>query len=286
MEKQRTLIFFGAHPDDETFGLGGVLAQYADAGEKVYYVCATRGEAGTVDNEYLQKHATVADVRMFEMDCAARALGLTEVIFLNYRDSGMTGSPDNHHPGALVMAPLAEVVGRLVAIIRRLKPDVMITHDAGGGYGHPDHIALHNAVVSAFNAAGNPQQYPEAGPAFMPSKLYFSIRPRGAMKFMVKLMPLIGQDPRHFGRNKDIDLTRMMGQDYPVQAVIRLNRRAVEKRNEASACHSSQGGGRPGPALLRFIRFIENIQGPRHFFMRAYPPPDGRREKDLLEGLN
>jgi len=286
MDHQKTLMFIGAHPDDETFGLGGVLALYSSKGVKVYYVCATKGEAGTVDTEYLKKHGTIAGVRTYEMDCAARALGLTGVIYLGYRDSGMPGSADNSHPDALMAAPLEQVSEKIVKVMRELKPDVVVTHDAGGGYGHPDHIAVHNAAVNAFYAAGSASKYPSAGLPFQPARLYFSIRPRGAMKLVVRLMPFFGQNPKGFGRNKDIDLTRMMGQEYPVNAVIRLNRQAVEMRNLASACHASQGGGRPGPGTLRLLRFIESLQGPKHFFMRAYPPPESKREKDLFAGLN
>ena len=173
MNIQKTLVFFGAHPDDETFGMGATLAQYAASGVKVYYVCSTRGEAGTVDPEYLQGYQTIADLRTAEMACAAKVLGLAGVIYLGYRDSGMTGSPDNQNPDSLFKAPVEQVAGLMVKIIRELKPDVIITHDAGGGYGHPDHIATHDAVVKAFYAASDPAQFPKAGPPFQPAKLYF-----------------------------------------------------------------------------------------------------------------
>ncbi len=287
MSKQRTLIFFGAHPDDESFGVGSTLAQYAAAGVKVYYVCSTGGEAGTVEPEYMKGYATIAELRSAELKCAAQVLGLAGVVYLGYRDSGMRGSEDNKHPDALAMAPIQEVVGRMVRIIREIRPDVVITHDASGGYAHPDHVATHNAAVRAFYATGDPSQYPEACPVFQPRKLYFGVRPRGMMKMMVKLMPLFGQDPRHFGRNKDVDLTRTIGVEYPVHAVIRLTKQAVQIRNKAAACHASQGGGqhRPGPFMI--LRIIEKLRGQRDYFMRGYPTPThGRQEEDLFEGLD
>ncbi len=287
MSKQKTLIFFGAHPDDETFGIGSTLAQYAASGVKVYCVCATRGEAGTVDPALMKGYASIGDKRWAEMKCAAEVLGLADVICLGYRDSGMPGSEDNKRPDSLAMAPLEEVASRMVKIIRELKPDVVITHDAGGGYGHPDHIATHNATVKAFYAASDPTQYPEAGAAFQPSKLYFGVRPRGFMKMMVKLMPLFGQNPHRFGRNKDIDLTRTIYAEYPIHAVIRLTKQAVRIRNKAAACHATQGGGvqRPGP--FRLLRIVEKLRGQRDYFMRDYPPPTRRsREKDLFEGVS
>jgi len=293
MNKQRTLAFFGAHPDDESFGPGSTLAQYALSGVKVYCICSTGGEAGTVAPEHMKGYATIKELRSTELKCAAQALGLADVIFLGYRDSGMPGSEDNKHPEALAMAPLEEVTGRIVKIMRQIKPDVVITHDAGGGYGHPDHIATHNAVVKAFRAAGDPTQYPEAGPVFQPGKLYFGVRPGGSMKLMIKLMPLFGQDPHHFGRNRDIDLTRRLEVEYPVHAVIHLTKQAIEIRNKAAACHASQGGGRPQgggqPRInpFRFMQMINRLQGPRDYFMRGYPSPDGRhREKDLFQGVN
>ena len=285
MMNERVLVFFGAHPDDETFGLGTTLAHYAAAGVKVYYVCATHGEVGTVDPEYMKGYATVAELRLQEMKCAAKELGLSGVLYLDYRDSGMRGSPDNNHPGALAAAPIEQVAGKMVKLIRQIRPQVVISHDAGGGYGHPDHIAVHNAVEIAFHSAGDQAKYPEDGPAFQPEKLYFAVRPRGLMKLMIKVMPLFGQNPKRFGRNKDIDLTKMTGEDYPVNAVIRLSKSDVMTRNRASACHASQGGAGPRRGPFRLLRLLEKIQGARDYFMREYPEPTKKREKDLFEGL-
>jgi hypothetical protein len=106
------------------------------------------------------------------------------------------------------------------------------------------------------------------------------------MRVMVKLMPLFGQDPHHFGRNGDVDLTKTSNLDYPIHAVIRLNKQAVEIRNRAVACHASQTSGRRRPVPYRILEIIEKIRGPRDNFMREYPPPTHRhREKDLFEGI-
>jgi LmbE family N-acetylglucosaminyl deacetylase len=217
---------------------------------------------------------------------AAEVLGLAGVIQLGYRDSGMVGSKDNQHPDSLAMAHIEAVTAKMVKIIRELKPDVVITHDSGGGYGHPDHIATHNAVVAAFHAANDAKQYPEAGPAYQPAKLYFSVRPRGTMKMIVRLMPLFGQDPRHAGRNKDIDFTKMISMEYPVHAEIRLKKQSVNIRNQAAACHVSQGGGQMRRGPFRVMRIIERLRGPRDYFMRDYPTTTRHREKDLFEDVN
>jgi N-acetyl-1-D-myo-inositol-2-amino-2-deoxy-alpha-D-glucopyranoside deacetylase len=283
MSKQKTLVFCGAHPDDETFGFGATLAQYASQGVKVYYICLTRGEAGTVDPEYLKGYSNIGDLRWAELKCAVAVLGLSGLYYLGYRDSGMKGSEDNRRPDSLAMAPVDEVAKRLVKLIRELKPDVVVTHDEGGGYGHPDHLATHAAVVRAFRAASNGDQYPEEGPPFQPSKLYFGFIHHGLLKLMIKLMPLFGQNPHHFGRNKDIDLTTIISVEYPAHAVIKLKRQSMSIRNKAAACHASQGGARPYP--FGILKILDRVRGQRDYFMRAYPPPSRRREKDLFEGL-
>ncbi|MBI4288740.1 MAG: PIG-L family deacetylase [Chloroflexi bacterium] len=283
MNKPRTLIFAGAHPDDETFGVGGTLAQYAAAGVKVYYVCATRGEAGTADSEHMRRYATFGDMRWAELKCAAETLGLSGIIHLGYRDSGMPGSADNKHPEALMAAPVEQVAGRIVKAIRELKPEVVITFDPIGGYRHPDHIAMHNATVKAFFAAGDPEQYPETGPAFQPQKLYFALFPRRLLRVLVRLLPLIGQNPHRFGRNKDIDLASLAAVDFPIHAAVRLTKRAVATSDQAAACHASQLGGRSGP---RLFSFIGKLIGQRDLYMRAHPPAhDRQRETDLFEGV-
>jgi len=285
MTSPKTLVLTGAHPDDESFGIGGTLAQYAAAGFKVFYICGTRGEAGEVTPEAMKGYTSIADLRSQELKCAADALGLADVIHLNYRDSGMAGSEDNKHPQALVAAPLEQVAGRIVKIFREIKPAVVITSDPVGGYGHPDHIAIHKATVLAFHAAGDPQKYPEAGPAFRPQKLYFHVFPHRLLKVMVKVMQFFGRDPHHFGRNKDIDLTSFMEPEFPIHAVIRLNKKSEVTRNRAVACHASQlsPGGSPRGGLLGLIN---RIFGQRDCFMRAEPPVKGRlHERDLFKGI-
>lgn len=286
MDKQRKLVYFGAHPDDESFGMGATLAQYAARGVQVYYVCSTGGELGTVDPKYLEGYNSIAELRVDELTKASKILGLTDFYYLGYRDSGMQGAPDNKHPEAMAAAPVDEIAGRVVKYLRQIKPDVVITHDEGGGYGHPDHLATHYGVVKAFHAAGDPEQYPDAGQPFQPAKLYFLLHPRRLMRVLIKLMPLCGQDPHHFGRNKDVDLTEITNISYPIHAVVKLDKKYVEIRNQAVACHASQSDGRTRPFLFQVIDLFSRLQGPREYFMKAYPPPGRRKEKNLFEGLD
>ncbi len=281
----KTLLAVLAHPDDETFGTGGTLALYArQKGIDVYLVCGTRGEVGEMDPKYMRGFSTIAERREAELRCAAENLGLKGVYFLNYRDSGMTGSADNTHPQALAAQPIEKVAADIVHYIRLIKPQVVITFDPIGGYRHPDHIAIHNATVRAFHQAGSPDFHPEDLPPYQPQKLYFQVMPRGLLRIAVALMRLLGQDPRRVGTNKDIDLASIAAVDFPTHA--RIDFRPVAKvRDEASACHASQGGGRMigGPMLGRLRRWAMSTEN----YMRAYPEPKPGMpvERDLFEGV-
>ena len=263
--------------------MGGNLALYAQRGVAVHLVCATRGEAGDADAQYLQGFASIAELRESELGCAAKQLGLSGVHFLNYRDSGMAGSQDNRHPQALINTPQAELVGKIVHQIRALHPQVVLTHDPMGGYGHPDHIYLQKAVDLAFHTAGDPAAYPADGlPAYTPQKLYFHTIPRTALRWMVRLMPLIGKDPRKFGNNGDIDMKAIAEVNFPTNA--KINYKAVTNaRTAASSCYSSQGGQKTNQGVAGLLRGWASSS---EIFMRAYPKPQrGHVEKDLFEGV-
>ncbi len=280
---QLRLLAVLAHPDDETFGTGGTLAIYAQRGVQVHLICATRGEAGAVDPEYLQGYRSVAALREAELRCAAGLLGLAGVYFLGYRDSGMPGSPDNQHPDALAAAPLDEVAAKITTYIRRLHPQVVVTFDPMGGYRHPDHIAVHQATVKAFHAAANPQVYPDGLAPHAPQKLYFNTLPRRFLKLAVRVLPVFGIDPRAYGKNKDIDLTAIAAVSFPTHAVIDY-RPVVRLRDQASACHASQGGKQmiQGP-----FGILRRLFSARETYMRALPPPsNGTIERDLFEKVS
>ena len=279
----KTLLAVLAHPDDESFGLGGTLALYSKRGYNTYLICATRGEVGTVDEEHLQGFKNIADMRTAELDCAAGHLGLKDVFYLGYRDSGMPGSEDNEHPDAQIQHSLDEVAGRVVRYIRELKPEVVLTFDPIGGYKHPDHIHIHQATVLAFEKADDASFHPEAGSPFKPRALYYQVFPRWFLKWATRLMSLVGKDPTKFGRNGDINLKELAEVDFPVH--VRLDIRSVaEIKNEAGACHASQGGGQMRRGLMGLVT---RVFGEREDYMRAYPPVDGdfRRQRDLFDGV-
>jgi N-acetyl-1-D-myo-inositol-2-amino-2-deoxy-alpha-D-glucopyranoside deacetylase len=240
---QPVLLAALAHPDDESFGTGGTLAYYVRRGVKVYLICATHGEVGEVDEQYLQGFKSIAERREHELRCAAEHLGLEDVFFLGYRDSGMPGWPDNHHPLALAAQPVEKVAGEIAHYIRKLQPQIVITFDPIGGYRHPDHIAIHNATVAAFKIAADTTFIDVEGlEPYQAKKLYFHTIPRNFLRFVVRVMRLVGQDPRKVGRNHDIDLASVAEVDFPTNAVIDY-RKVADIRDTAAGCHASQGGG-------------------------------------------
>lgn len=282
-KEKPVLLAVLAHPDDETFGMGGTLAYYARRNVAAHLICATRGEAGDVDEEYLKGYRSIAERREAELRCAAGKLGLAGVYFLGWRDSGMPGSPDNQHPQALIQQPLEQVAAQIAGYIRKLRPDVLITFDPIGGYRHPDHIFIHRATVEAFRLASDENwQDAENLPPYRPARFYFQTIPRGFLRFIVRLLRLFGKDPRKYGRNGDIDLVAISEVDFPTHAVIDY-RPVADIRDEASRCHASQGGGSLTGGLFAPLR---RIFASKELYMQYYPEPkNGRVERDLFDGI-
>jgi LmbE family N-acetylglucosaminyl deacetylase len=170
--------------------MGGTLARYASEGVAVHLVCATRGEVGMVDPQLLQGFDSVAELRENELRCAAGNLGLAGVHFLDYRDSGMPGSPDNQHPQALAAQPVAQVAAKIIPFMRKLRPQVVVTFDPIGGYKHPDHIAIHKATVLAFQQASDPA-IDDGQPPYQPAKLYYHVMSKRMLGLYVTFARLI-----------------------------------------------------------------------------------------------
>lgn len=271
-----------AHPDDEAFGMGGTLALYAMRGVEVYLACATLGEAGDIPPDFLQSHSSSAALRESELDCSADILALKQVFKLGFRDSGMAGSPDNQHPDALVARPMEEAVERIADVMRQVRPQVVLTFDPVGGYFHPDHIRVHQATVLAFDRVR--QELQTTDPQAL-SRLYYHTMPKSSVRFAVFWMRLLGKDPRKVGRNKDIDLVQIASQSFPVH--VRINYQPVlEQREQAAACHASQGGGKKPFGLSAWL--IRIFSKPIDRFMQGYPEPapNQHAQNDLFWGMN
>ena len=159
-----TLMAVHAHPDDETIGMGGTMAKAVAAGRRVVLVTGTRGEMGEIvvgDMDTADNHRRLGEIRAGELERAMGILGITEWENLGYRDSDMMGRVGNQDPRSFWQADLDEAARRLVWMIRRYQPDVVTTYNEFGGYGHPDHIRVHDVTVRAFPRAGDPAWYPE-----------------------------------------------------------------------------------------------------------------------------
>jgi len=270
-----------AHPDDESFGPGGTFARYADEGVDVHIAIATDGAAGSVATGYEEARERLADVRAVELVQAVEILGAT-LHNLGYRDSGYINDPANEHPAAFVQADLTEATGRVVRLIREIRPDVVITHDETGGYFHPDHIQCWRITTPAFHAAGDPEKFPEiAAPPFQPQRLYYTALPNTWLKIVVLMTRLMGRDPTKFGRNEDIDITKVGVDPGSIHARVPYKKYFNVKR-KASAAHASQGGG----GGFRLPIWLQRQFLSHDNFIRAYPPlPDVDKEHDLFAGI-
>lgn len=224
MSEPLVLLSVHAHPDDEASKGAPTVARYHAEGVRTVLVCCTGGEEGDLQNPSLrepgqpfhgltpeQEKAMLAELRPSELAASAAAIGFDETIMLGYRDSGMAESPSNENPESFHQADLDEAVGRLVAIIRRERPQVILTYgDDQSIYPHPDHLRVHDISVPAFDRAGDPDWYPEAGAPFQPSKLYYTtwsqsrmqavhealLRLRGASPYDEKWLDRPNQDDR------------------------------------------------------------------------------------------
>ena len=145
-----------AHPDDEGFSSGGLLAMLAAGGARVTLVCATNGDVGEISDPSLATPENLWQVRQQELRNAMTVTGIDDVRFLNYRDSGMDGTDDNRHPDAYCNAASDAVINRLAGVISEVTPHVVLTHDPSGGYGHPDHKAMSGHATAAVARASDP----------------------------------------------------------------------------------------------------------------------------------
>jgi LmbE family N-acetylglucosaminyl deacetylase len=284
----RRMLVVLAHPDDESFGMAGTIARYVAQGVEVSLICTTNGDVGSVEPEFMKQYSTVSELRLAELQCAADILHIKNVFTFGYRDSGMAGSADNQHPDSLFSADHDTLVGKITEVIRKLRPQVVVTFDPYGGYGHPDHIVTHKATVQAFHAAADSTQYaPQLKnglQTFQAHKLYFMTFNRTWLKLSLRLAPLLFINPRRMGRNHDIDGLEIASHSFPIHATIDTGV-YQEIANRARRCHASQVGG-IGPRRMSEMvsRMVFGIQ---EHYMRAYPPADAKvKERDLFEGIS
>jgi mycothiol S-conjugate amidase len=182
------LLCVHAHPDDEASKGAPTVAKYHADGIRTVLVCCTGGEEGDILNPAMdtpEVRADIGRIRMAELKASTDIIGYDETVLLGYRDSGMPDSEANKNPASFAQAPLDQAVERLVEVIRRERPQVVITYgDDHTGYPHPDHIRVHDISILAFDSAGDPDRFPEAGPPYAPAKLYYSVWPASRFKLI------------------------------------------------------------------------------------------------------
>jgi mycothiol S-conjugate amidase len=196
MADQLCLISVHAHPDDEASKGAGTVAKYHSQGVRCVLVCCTGGEEGEILNPAMERPDVLArlpELRQEELERSAEIIGYDEVVMLGYRDSGMPGTPANDRPDSFARASLEEATGRLVEVVRRARPQVMLIYPAHQSmYPHPDHIRAHEVGLAAFLAAGDPEKFPEAGPTWQPLKLYYMLWSKKRQLALVEKMRELG----------------------------------------------------------------------------------------------
>lgn len=285
MANKRLLISY-AHPDDESFGSGGLIAKYVQSGVDVYLICATDGDRGTLPAEFEDQYDTIRELRLSELDCAAEKLGMKAVFKLGYRDSGMMTDDTINDPDCLWYQwnnNRERVLKDVVQVIRQVKPHVILTFNRYGGYGHPDHIAIQQATTEAFDLAADAAYDAVELPPYQPQKLYFSQLPRRMLQFMLWMMRLRGQNPREMGVNKDLDFVKVLENAEPSTTMINIKDH-LDDWVEASACHQSQGGG---GMINGYPRWLSRILFGKQGLSRVIPQPSRQRvdETDLFAGV-
>jgi N-acetyl-1-D-myo-inositol-2-amino-2-deoxy-alpha-D-glucopyranoside deacetylase len=233
---ERVLLAVHAHPDDECISTGGVLAMYAASGVRTVLVTCTDGAVGEISDPALATPDTLVEVRARELDASVRILGVSRLVKLGYRDSGMAGTADNQHPNAFAQADFHSAVGRVVEVMREERPQVVIAYDENGGYGHPDHIRAHEVAVAAFKASGDAAQFPGAGPPWTPAKLYYVVIPRSAIQRFVERMRETGFNPPVSERSDDFGVA-----DERVTTRVDVSEFTTQKR-QALLAHQTQLG--------------------------------------------
>ncbi|HEX6471342.1 MAG TPA: N-acetyl-1-D-myo-inositol-2-amino-2-deoxy-alpha-D-glucopyranoside deacetylase [Streptosporangiaceae bacterium] len=283
----RRLLFVHAHPDDETIETGATMAKYAAEGAEVCLVTSTLGELGEIIPDELRylaadKEDRLGEYRIGELEAACRALGVRDHRFLGgpgrWRDSGMMGSPSNDDPRCFWQADVDEAARELVAIVREVRPQVMVTYDANGFYGHPDHIQAHRVALRAFERAADPS-YGEGEP-WQVAKFYATAVPLSVLERAIQVPdgPFVGVD-----RVEDIGYGV---QDADVTTVIDGSRQ-LDAKLAALRAHRTQIAT-DGPYFALSNNIGQRVMGTEYYTLLAGESPmpiAGGRETDLFAGV-
>jgi len=275
-----TILAVHAHPDDESISTGGILAKYSAKGFRTVLAYGTGGEAGDILNpEFVapKPGLSIKEIRAIELEAAVKVLAVETVYFLGYRDSGMVGSPENDHPQAFARADIREATARLVEIIRRVRPQVIVTYNEKGTYLHPDHIMANRATLRAFQASGDARfEIGEALEPWQPAKLYYTAIPLERIRRMYRIVKERGEEP---GFDPDVIGTP----EEKISSVVDV-RKYLSRKLEALNCHQSQMN--PNSVIRRMSEELrEEVMGYEHFECVHGCSAADTKESDLFEGL-
>jgi LmbE family N-acetylglucosaminyl deacetylase len=275
-----TLLAVHAHPDDESISTGGILSKYSANGIRTVLAYATRGEVGDILNpEFVSPEPglTIKEIRAIELAAAVKVLTVGKVYFLGYRDSGMAGSPENDHPMAFAQADIQEATTRLVEIIRRVRPQVIVTYNERGTYLHPDHIMANRVTLRAFQASGDTRLKIDGGlEPWQPTKLYYTAIPMERIRRMYKIVKDQGEEPQ-------FDPDVLGTSENKITTVVDV-RAYLSQKLEALNCHQSQMN--PNSMIRRMPEEMRvEAMGYEHFQCIQGCNAAETKESDLFEGL-
>lgn len=279
-----TMLVVRPHPDDESTATGGMLAYYSARGIRLGVVICTGGEEGEIhdpDLDPIVDAPRLRDIREQETQNACAVLGVSTLRMLGFRDSGMRDTPANHHPDAFCRVEQAQAVGRLVQIIRTLRPRVVVTEPLGGLYPHPDHVMCHQVSVNAFHGAGDASAYAAAGPAWQADKLYAIAQvDDGRWEALRPEFEAAGIDTTF------LDRRRAEPRPGPETATVTLDVGPYsEIQRQALLAHRTQIT--PNSFWVRLPPEVRRRAFATAYFHRLHPRTmPGERETDLLDGLS
>jgi mycothiol conjugate amidase Mca len=277
------LLAVHAHADDESITMGGTLALYAARGVRTANVCCTDGRLATIVDPTMveaEVRPRLGEVRHAELEAACAILGVGELHWLGYHDSGMEGSDTNRDPEAFWMQPLDEIVKRLVGIIRDFRPDVVATYDAHGAYGHPDHVQAHRATLLAVEAAQHHRVLPSIGKPWRVSKLYYTAFPRSSVRRIIEMARAGGAESPFGG---DPDAVEFGTPDELITAWIDCGDQ-LEVKRRALAAHRSQINEQ-FPLMRMPVEFVREHFPHEHYTLALSHVPASPPEDDLFAGI-
>lgn len=287
----RRLLLVHAHPDDESINNGATMAKYAAEGALVTLVTCTLGEEGEVIPPELahlapDREDTLGPYRVGELAAAMRELGVTDHRFLGgpgrYRDSGMMGAAQNDRPDCFWRAPLDEAAGHLVEVIREVRPQVLVTYDPNGGYGHPDHIQAHRVAMRAAELAATDHR-PELGEPHAVRRVYWNCVQRSAIEEGFARIRAAGRELPFPGIAGPDDVPGVVD-DSEVAVVIPGGERYAAAKSAAMRAHASQIAV-DGPFFALSNDLGQPLFGAEHYRLADGPAPAGAPADDLFAGV-